>query len=300
MPRKFPNAKKQEWLELYEQGKSEKWIAHRAGCDTRTVKKGITDASLKRDVVLARIEVVKDALRKHQDDLIEELERIISDLVMPEKDHAPISWHRGANSVFGDIDGQVGPRSIEDTVMRRLLKEHLRQDKLWRVLAEWGKANAHHMAARMRLQRRTVTLIQEKTGYNVIDGDGPPPFVCSYTAGLVLYKGAIDMAFATPEERAGGRAIKIMESAISIGPRGGDVSFENRLILAVVPGSEQRTKQQLLEALKDLSKSEEVGGVVETHQTLERTTTKARQTAEMIRLVGLVPGQCEICRRLGM
>ena len=44
MPRKFDDARKKEWLELYEQGKTEKWIAHRSKCDVRTVKKAINDA----------------------------------------------------------------------------------------------------------------------------------------------------------------------------------------------------------------------------------------------------------------
>jgi len=40
--------------------------------------------------------------------------------------------------------------------------------------------------------------------------------------------------------------------------------------------------------------------MVETYRALEQITTKARQVVEDIRLLGLVPGQCEICRRLGM
>jgi hypothetical protein len=142
--------------------------------------------------------------------------------------------------------------------------------------------------------------LQEKTSYKLIDGDGAPPFVYSYTAGPLFYKAAIDMAFATPEERAQGSAIRNMETAISVNISNGDVSFENRLILAVAPGSEQRTKQHLLDASKDLAESHEVEAVVETYRALEQVTIKTRQVVETIRLLGLVPGQCEICRRLGM
>jgi len=39
---------------------------------------------------------------------------------------------------------------------------------------------------------------------------------------------------------------------------------------------------------------------VETYRALEQVTIRTRQVVETIRLLGLVPGQCEICRRLGM
>ena len=300
MPRKFDDARKKEWLELYEQGKTEKWIAHRSGCDVRTVKKAINDARLKRDVVIARIELVKDALRKHQDGLLEEIDQIMSCLVIPPKDFAVLSWHRGGDSVFNDSDDQTKLESGGENAMRRLLKEHLKNDKLWRVLAQWEKASANHLAARVVFQRKTATLLQEKTSYKLIDGDGAPPFVCSYTTGPLFYKAAIDTAFATPEERAQESAIRNMETAMRVNPSNGDVSFENRLILAVAPGSEHRTKQHLLDVLKDLAESHEVKAVVETCQALEQITAKTRQVVETIRLLGLVPGQCEICRRLGM
>ena len=300
MPRKFDDSKKKEWLELYEQGKAEKWIAHRSGCDVRTVKKAINDARLKRDVVIARIELVKDALRKHQDSLLEEIEQIMSSLVIPPNNFAVLSWQRGGDSVFNDSDDQTKLESGRENTMRRLLKEHLKNDKLWRVLAQWEKASANHFAARIAFQRRTVALLQEKTSYKLIDGDGAPPFVYSYIAGPLFYKAAIDMAFATPEKRAQGSAIRNMESAVSTNEDNGDVSYENRLILAVAPGNEHKTKQNLLDAFRILAESPEVKAVVETYQALEQITTKTRQVVEGIRLLGLVTGQCEICRRLGM
>jgi hypothetical protein len=91
-----------------------------------------------------------------------------------------------------------------------------------------------------------------------------------------------------------------METAISVNTSNGDVSFENHSILAVAPGSEERIKENLLDAFRILADSSEVKAVVETCQVLEQITPKTRQVVEGIRLLGLVPGQCEICRRLGM
>jgi len=300
MPKKFDDSQKKQWLKFYEQGKSEKWIANRAGCDVRTVKNAINEARLKRDVVVARVELVKDALRNHQDGLLEELDRIMSYLVVPPKDFLVLSWYRGGNSIFNDAGEQIKLESGEDSTMRRLLKEHLKNDKLWRVLRQWEKAQADHLTAKAAFQRKTATVLQDKTSYKLIDSGGTPPFIYSDTAGRQLYKAAIDMAFAAPDERAQESIIRKMETAISVRTDTGDVIFEKGHTLGVAPGSEEATKQHLLDALKDLGKSPEVKAVVETYWALEQITTKARQVVEDIRLLGLVTGQCEICRRLGM
>jgi hypothetical protein len=300
VPKKFDDLQKKQWLKFYEQGKPEKWIANRAGCDVRTVRNAINEARLKQDVVAARMELVKDALRKHQDGLFEEVNRIMSYLVVPSKDFFVLSWYRGGNSIFNDAGEQIKLESSEDSAMRRLLKEHLKNDKLWRVLRQWEKAEADHLAAKAAFQRKTATVLQDKTGYKLIDSGGTPPFIYSDTAGRVIYKAAIDMAFAAPDERAQENVVKKMETAISVRTDTGDVIFGKGMTLGVAPGSEEATKQHLLDALKDLGKSPEVKAVVETYWALEQITTKARQVVEDIRLLGLVPGHCEICRRLGM
>ena len=54
MPRKFLDADKRKWLELYDSGKSEKWIAKQhAKCDARTVKRGIEEARRIQDAKIA-------------------------------------------------------------------------------------------------------------------------------------------------------------------------------------------------------------------------------------------------------
>jgi hypothetical protein len=300
MPKKFDDSQKKQWLKFYEQGKSEKWIANRTGCDVRTVKNAINEARLKRDVIGARMELVKDALRKHQDGLLEELDRIMSDLVVPPKDSPALSWYHGKNSILDDAGEQIKGESGEDSAMRRLLKEHLKNDKLWRVLRQWEKAQAAHLAAKTAFQRKTATVLQGKTGYKLIDSGGTPPFIHSDTAGKLVYKAAIDMAFAAPDEKAQENVIRKIEMTISVRTDTGEVLLEKHSALAVAPGNEEPTRQHLLDTLKDLGKSPEGKAVVETYWALEQITTKARQVVEDIRLLGLVPGHCEICRRLGM
>ena len=297
MPRKFDDAKKKEWLELYDEGKSEKWIAEQVECDVRTVKNGINDARLKRDVTVARIELVKDALHNHQKELLGELDRIKASLVVPERDFAVLSWYGGKDSILGDTGEEINLEEGEDSTMHRLLKEHLRRDKLWRALTQWKKATANHLAAKLEFQRKTVTLLEEKTGYKLAGDDGTPPYVCSYTAGHVTYKKAIELAFATPDKKAQKDIIEKMEAAIMVNTNNGDV-IQGGSVLA--PGGGQATRQHLLDTVKTLGTSPEARAVVDTYHTLELITTKARRVVEETRLLGMVPGQCQICRRLGM
>lgn len=61
-------------------------------------------------------------------------------------------------------------------------------------LADWEKVLASYLADRKALQRKAVAILEEKTGYKVGDyrDKFAPPFLCSYTAGHLLYKSALD------------------------------------------------------------------------------------------------------------
>ena len=171
MPRKFLDTDKRKWLELYESGKTEKWIAREhAKCDPRTVKRGIEEARRKQDAGSPGAELLKDALRKHQDSLLEELDKILAALTVPSEDFVVLSWYHGGDSIFtesetasneqqtSDVSASRRASRSEGGTVRGLLKEHLKNDRLWKVLAQWEKAYAAHLTARMALQRKTVAL----------------------------------------------------------------------------------------------------------------------------------------------
>jgi len=306
MPKKFLDTDKRKWLELYESGKTEKWIAReRAKCDLRTVKKGIEEARRKQDVVIARRELVKDALRKHQDSLLEELDKILSALFLPTQGYVLLSWSHGSDFVLTESEtaagsGQMGDISELTTIerseggaVRRLLKEHLKNDRLWKVLAQWGKMYTAHLVARTILQRKTVAVIQEKTGCKMVDGkDVPRPFLYSYTTGDLFFRAVLKHAF-------GDHKSIDLENDIAANTASGDVRYGS-LVLGEAPGNEEKVKINLIKAFRELKGSSEAVSAVDTYKTLEEAVTKVRQVVEQIKLLGLIPGQCEICRRLGM
>jgi len=81
----------------------------------------------------------------------------------------------------------------------------------------------------------------------------------------------------------------------------GGRSRYDETILAHAPGMEQEYREHLISAISDLMhKHEEVNSVSKTYKVVEELAVKVRQTAEELSSMGLVPGQCRICRRLGM
>jgi len=306
MPKKFSETDKRKWLELYEGGKTELWIAREhAKCDPRTVKNGINEARRKHDANIARIELIKEALRKHQDDLLEELSKIMSDLPLPPVDFAVLSWQQKGDSIFKEIEIVKGKQqrdvaskagtasSIQSSAKRQLLREHLRNDRLWKMLAQREKTYGTHLTARIALQCKTVYLLEEKTGCKLVDSkDIPPPFLYSYSTGDSFFKAILRRAFGIHDSSD-------LESEMFTDTTAGTVRYHS-LILAEVPGNEEACKKHMLDAYKELQLSSEVVQVVETYKELEESIMKARQVVEEKLLLGLILGQCKICRLLGM
>lgn len=306
MPKKPSIIDKRNWLEKYEGGKSEAAIASESKRDVRTIKNGIEEARRAIDIRLARAELLKDALRKHQDSLEGELRKILKDLDLPHTDFAPLSWYRGNGSIFTATESiekeeeryqsfKVGRKSAtKTTTVLDLLRQHLKNDKLWKWLAQWEKRLASHLADREALQRKAVAILEEKTGYKVGDYRDKVtlPFLCSYTAGHLLYKSALDSAFGTLRNDN-------MEDDMIADTQRGAVTYHNS-ILAEAPDHEEVTRSNILAAYRELLSSYELMHVINTFGILKESVTRVRQAVEEILLLGFIPGQCDVCRRLGL
>jgi len=306
MPKKISIIDKREWLEEYESGKSEFEIAKSLKRDTRTVKKALEDARRDRDARYARSELMKEALRSHQDTLKKELAGLIVSLDLYRDDFAPLSWNMGTKSVFtwagrvedlgyvpGISAGRRGSNLRAASTTIDLLRQHLKGDKVHGILAQWEKVNIVHIAARVSLQKKVITMLRQKTGYEVFDRPPePPPYLFSYTAGNILYQDIIGLAL-------GLHSKSDLEKGIVDDSRDGTVKCQGS-ILAKAPGNERSCHDHILEAYWELIKSEEYRLVANSYRELDKVAVKARQAVEDIVLLGYIPGQCRVCRRLGM
>lgn len=305
MARKFPGADKTRWLQDYEGGKSEGSIAAELGCDVRTIKKGIEEARRERDARVARIELLKDAMSKHQETLLGRLGEISGSLQLPPQDWTVLSWHDDGESVLNGrrIDTGDKPKhesgrahtsaDIRADKLDQMLKQHLKTDKLWRLLARQKRSYASHRLARAELQQKVVDILERETGCSLeSDSNVLPPYLYSYTTGDLFYRMTLRLAFDDYLNDA-------WQDEIIVDPGNCYVQYRN-LILAEVPQRADQCREKLLRAFAKMRSLPEIKQVATSYQELQESTSRAKQAIEDIRLSGFVPGQCKVCRRLGM
>ena len=305
MPRKFSSADKNKWLELFDKGKSEKQIAkENAHCDTRTVKKGIDQARRVRVAHIAQIELVKDALRNHQNDLLRTMEGIRAEVQVPPPDLV-IPWELEKNPSPAPVAGvtvrftpKEGPTvafQSDDSIMWELLGEHLKRTRTWTVLGQWRKAFSDHILARVMVKRTAVMLLKEKTGLELFDL--PPEqgsYLMSAFAVPLLYDAALHAALGIDDG-------KDLEHEIMVYSENGEVIYRySNMQIAHVPGREEECRQQILDALSEIQTSTEAKEVASTYAKVVQLTERTRRSIEEMTLVGLIPGQCRACRSLGL
>ncbi len=316
MPKKIPIVEKRRWLQDYEQGKSEVSIASDSHRDLRAIKKGIGEARRERVVNLARADLVKEAIRNHNEKLLSIIQEILS-ILNPPASTQQVPWKRqtstGSFPIKGgkaDYEYREQPKvlnitlNVENKTDWRFLEEHVKYEDLWKLLNRWKKMLASHLEARMVLKRSLGKLLENDVkgleaselakGRKYVLADKP-------VSGAFTYSHSVDFLFQMATQRLLGLAdTSDFEDGIIADSNSGDVRCGGT-ILAHAPGAEQEYREHLISVISNLmQKREEVNSVSKTYRMLEESAVKARQAAEEISSMGLVPGQCRVCRRLGM
>jgi len=303
MPRKFSITKKREWLEAYERGTPEAAIAGTDHCDVRTIKKGITEARRERDVSLARADLLKEALHKHNADLmslLKQLENVLQSIPVPQA----IPWGESAAGSLkfpgGKAQYETWPEikvwnvtlDIEAEARWQLLLEHLKRDPLNKALNIWRKTLSSHIEAQVSLKQELAELLENKTGYQLENKRAGDRCLFSSAVDHLFY--FLLMGLPRPID------ISEMVNDIVADSNTGQVKYGEGTTLALAPGKEEDCKNNIIDALKELSTKEAMGTVITNYETHRTSSDKASKAVEEIRMMGLVPGQCRICRRLGI
>jgi hypothetical protein len=302
MPKRYSQVVKMRWFEFKRAGKSDEFIANRYKCDVRTVRKGIAEVQHKQNARQASIDLLKDKIKRHQDSLVEELERIHSQIALPPADYVVLSWYRNGNSIFtedGELKRGLPPPATVDSstftegnLLREVLKEHLGKKKEWRTVMQWNRACAADKDSRAAAQLRFAAMLKKETGFKLSDRPTDPPFLYSYTAGDLLLKEVFRRALEAKN--------KIDLSAeITADTSRGQVNYHHN-ILAEAPGQELECRENLLKACRKLQRSKEITHVVFTYDTLENMVETSRKVLEELILAGVIPGVCRVCRQLGL
>lgn len=302
MPKIIPIKDRREWLEDYEQGKSEAAIAGKAHRDLKAVKRGIEWARNERDAATARAGLLKDALSNHQEKLLVIIDGILSALVLPppdlplvrEKDGLLIPTQLPGTTVsYYEDKGLVITLWNEDTTHWELLREHFTRDRIWALLDQWRKAMVAHIEAGVDLRLKVEMLLQIKTGCKLVSEPIDSPSIYSYNAVDPIYQ-AIGRSALGFESRIN------LEERLVAAPDRQEVRYGPGTIFAENVNDTEKCRADILSAFEDLQEVPEVKKLQVTYDNLKASTSKARRAAEEISLLRLVPGRCRVCRRLGI
>ena len=311
MKSKIPSVVRRGWLERYESGERQDDIAKKDKVNPRTVRDHLERARQERDFESAQREHLREALRAHQDDMLELIGRVNLAAEVPPLGSTPASsldhifedsasatqvvtvpTHPLETSARPGEDRNPSPREIhladEGTRLWRALKEHLGKDRLWRDIGDWKRSLLDEVEAREALSRAITEKAEATFGLPVNRTSREPRL----TTTLVRL---IDVEVT---KRALGEPASDLTSRLQAdGERLDDPITSTYLAEHVAEPA--RVKDGLPLMIEELVASPEAERAAQTHRDLQHRSRKVRETAEEYILLHHIRGRCSLCRKLG-
>ena len=287
-----------DWLESRENGTSEVELARTKGRDIRTIRASLQKAMDERRFNLAQIELLRNALKAHQEQLMGAVDWLQQNDDLPPRD-LDIPWPVGS--------GEINSSSEEPPLEVALLREHLPKDQLWIRLDRWQKArkdyidslaNVKQIAAEMLMQRTGGVFVDER--FNPIEGAPTSVVNSENTVKLVesnllelAYKRSIDSIFQKiPHSNEN------LEKSIKIDKHSGEARLGQGNTLAICPGKESVCKASIVSVLIELPVTPAANRIKTSWEELVAAKKELDETLKEIKLGILITGQCRICKRL--
>lgn len=304
MPKTYPDSVKEQWFIQLAQGKSPKKIAHEAHCDERTVKRSIQEIRSRRAAQEALTQLYQEAIRGHMNKLNTALDRIINELRLPDPHQTEIAWvDINTSRIPSNPEREIGEEKIrmfghgDDTFSEgALLAEHLRNGKAWRAFADWKRNREKYRIACGQLQIKIIEILSDTTGLAVqVKVNVTAPFLDAEVAGDLLYRSVIQYLF--PKEGA----LKLERELVIDGEHG--VVKHRGIALAEGFRNSQKAAEcrtNIVKSLEMLKENDEARQLLNTFQQLEKTLPRVRNELRAIQLLGVLPGQCRLCRQFGL
>ncbi|MCP4609056.1 MAG: hypothetical protein GY845_10135 [Planctomycetes bacterium] len=307
MPKKIADAKKEQWFDEYQNGKTEAAIARGHSVDRRTIFKAIEDVSRKREAQAARASLLYDVLRNHQNDLLYVLGEVLQNIQVPLPSIPEVAWdskilspsatesaipNNAGDNYYSNIENYLSYETKDEWSM---LKEHLKDDPFWKALMVWRSELVAYLPAKIDLQRAVMALLEKETGCKPGYESDTLPYVFASSTATLVYNQAINIALKKRDEVS-------LESNIKINRKNGEVRYGTaRSLLGKAPVKDaDKLREGILETSRKLQTSPDLSHFVATHKTLTESGARASQAGKEILLLGMVPGKCRVCRRLGL
>ena len=280
-------------------------LANGTGRNIRTINTHIQRASDERERAMARTELYRQAVTKHNTDLLKVLEGVRESLVVPHAElltvlvHFP--WDKAAMlpAVLEFRDGGLSVnlvRGDEDQIrLLELAREHLRRDKeLWKGLDGWQSLLREYADGCIELGRRVGTDASERLGVELTStGGSARGLEEGIHEGFVSWPCRLSVE-AAPEEITGDHIDKLKATE-------GQLRYEGDAI-ATLSSLEKRdaARAYFLELITTLPRDLSIPKIAGQKRRLGSDAQRLRRLIGDVLLMGLVPGRCSVCKRVGL
>lgn len=275
MSRKIHIKEKREWLDMYEQGKTEAQIARLKRRDLRTIVKGIKEVTKERRLASAEAELLRNALFTHQEHLANILKNINSMLVAPphnlelrkEKESLLAPIHLPYLTVKQTSKDEIAIVFDDENKLEwELLQEHLKEEKLWYILKIWRELMGDYFRARLRFKQWIESQCNKRITKSVADQQDN-----KNTDGFLSKI-----------------AMRIHDSAIArildVSDKADSIAIHEREAITIFTESQYTEEAEIIKLF---------------HEALTKVTTSAKREVEELLLLGMITGKCRVCLRLG-
>lgn len=301
MPRTYSDSEKKNWLAKLAQGKSIKQVAKEYKVDERTVKRSANELYSRNAAQEALTQLYQEAIRDHMNNLKAALDSIINELRLPDPHQTEIAWsdmnESGIVSNSKKDSGEL--RDLDDALSNsNLLTEHLRNGKAWRKFLDWKRNLEKYRIACGNLQSTIIETLYDTTGFTVYTvfnrNNTTSPFLDAEVAGALMYRCIIQHLL--HEESAQ------LEKEVVIEEERGAIMHRGIPLISGLKNSQEciRCWNNILKSLEILKVSQEAQQLLEMFERLWKILPEVRNELRAVRLMGVVPGRCRICRQFSL
>ena len=262
---------RRDWLRRNEEsGESPPQIATQDKYDVRTVRKQIDLAKQEREVREARLQVLREAMQNHYNDLLKFTEKLNSEI-----------------AGLGDI-----PSSPDDDLIESALRQHLPRSPIWSYITK--RQNLQKKAEEQQKILESVIMEIVKADHRMT------PTVNASLDGII--NGIVVVLIAEVKQWAQGNSGYSLKDSLVMEPAGEGVvnprfGFSHMGVMADEQAKEYvKTIQQVIDDIEiKLRHQEEYLDLERTFAELGRLNSKFREELAVIRLKRIVPGRCKYC-----
>ena len=297
MPRVIPYIQKEEWFEEFEKGKTVSRLATQYKRDPRTIERGIEEVRQLRQVQKVRVNLLEEAMRKHQESLLDLLSEgaqrakplplHIDEMYTAKSLPTPLGFD-GKQAIAIDNQYDQVILSIEEGHKWELLKQHMRKDKLYTYLKRWKQTMLAELNTRWALKLRVQEKLTDEMDFTISEGSK----VAGTLRPTCLFEITKSVFSATLEE-TNPRPLRLTEGAegeffVNDSTAGRLWSSRDVKLVDIrrIPG--EVSGEPLASDLRSCRKR------------AVNAAAEAKRAFDEIRLSFYIPGTCDSCQRYGI